>query len=597
MNIIQIKLDKLRTLMQEHQVDMYLAPSIDAHCNEYVPECFNRRPWISGFSGSAGEALITHDHAYLSTDGRYFLQAEAELDPAAYTLLKQTGFAPHTEVWLSENGAGKTLGIDPRVVGIGRARSLEQLMQNAGGKLKFIDNNLIDECRHQCGESLELPQNPVFRLEEQYTGQSLADKLCWVRTEIRAHNVDYLVLNLLDEIAWLFNLRGEDVLFNPLFISYALISPDSATLFVDSNKLDAKLKHYLAEHGIIVTAYTQFGPHIAAIHGSIWLDEKTSSYYIYDKIDAKNEILFTQSPIVHKKAAKNPIEIAGTKAAHIKDAVALTKFFYWLDNNWQTGVDEIICANKLAGYRAEQTNSRGASFNTISSFGSNGAIIHYAVNPTTNKKIDDSNLYLLDSGGQYLEGTTDVTRVVHLGQPTAAQKRHYTLVLKGHLALARAIFPQGTCGEHLDTLARQYLWADYLDYRHGTGHGVGSFLCVHEGPQRISRAASNTPLVPGMIVSDEPGVYLPNQYGIRIENLCVVVEAIDNASKNSEYGPFYQFENLTLFPYCRKLLDAALLNAVEIAQITDYYTKIKNTVLPLVDNELQTWLLNEMNLF
>lgn len=594
---IKERLSVLRQKMSMDNIDFYLVPSTDAHNNEYLPKCWLRRPWISGFTGSAGEVLVAKDHAYLWTDGRYYLQADKELDKNLYTLMPQSGFVPETETWLQENAKGKIIGVDSHLISIARARRLNMVMSAINGKLVLLDNNLVDECKLALGESLEMPFSKALYLDEKYTGEGILDKLSWLRGCLNKENANFIALNVLDEINWLFNLRGSDIEFNPLIICYAIIGVDTANLYVDKNKINEEIVTQFKQNNIIVKAYEDFAYDMNNLNGKVWLDETKANYWMYKNINKNNPVIFLPSPIVYKKACKNTIEINGTQTAHKKDAVVLAHFFYWLNNNWQAGIDEITCAQKLYECRSSALNFMGLSFNTISGFASNSAIIHYGVTNDTKKVVNDSNMYLLDSGSQYFEGTTDVTRTVHLGTATPEQKRHYTLVLKGHLAVGRAVFTHGTCGEHLDILARNALWGDYLNYRHGTGHGVGSALCVHEGPQKISQAPTNIPLVPGMIVSNEPGVYIKDQYGIRIENLCLVKEVTDERAKNSEYGPFYQFETLTLFPYAKGLIDVELLTTDEREQISAYYAQIKTEIYPLLEKPVLEWMEEEMNLF
>jgi len=593
---IQERLLALRSEMQQHKIDIYLVPSIDAHNSEYVPECWQRRPWISNFDGSAGEVIVTLDHAYLWTDGRYFLQAEQQLDSKHYTMMKQSGFAPETEQWIQENARGKRLGIDPRLVGVGRAKVLQNIMISIGGELLVLEENLVDSARLKLGESITLPCAKAFAVHEATTGESLAVRLSWLRGELQNNAADYIALNVLDEIAWLYNIRGNDVEYNPFVISYALIGLNEAIWFVDSNKLSAALIAELAAAGVTIQPYESFASYVQQLHAKIWLDERSASFWMLQSVSSSNEVLLQRSPIVYRKALKNAVEAEGARIAHVKDAVAMISFIYWLEQNWQTGVDEINAADKLEEFRKAQANLHGLSFSTISGYASNGAIIHYRATPDSNKVIRDDNLYLLDSGGQYLEGTTDITRTFHLGTPTEQQRHHYTLVLKGHLALSRAVFSHGTCGEHLDMLARAPLWNEYLNYRHGTGHGVGSFLGVHEGPQKISQAHSNVPLMPGMIVSNEPGLYMDGEYGIRIENLCLVTEIDDAKAKQSPYGPFYTFEDLTLVPYCKKLIDTTLLSPEDKAQISAYYAKIRSKITPHLAPQLQAWLSDQLDL-
>lgn len=594
---IKERLDLLRSEMLAKKIDMYLIPSIDAHNSEYVPLSWQRRPWISGFDGSAGEVLVTMDHAYLSTDGRYFLQANLQLDPEYYTLIKQTGFLSAIENWLCKNASNKRIGFDPSLVGISRAKRLQQTMQRIGGEAVMINDNLVDSSRNKLGEEFSLPKSKVYTIDPVYTGDTLIEKLTWLQNELNVKGADYIVLNVLDEIAWLFNLRGNDIDYNPVFISYALIGHNEVVLFIDHDKIVPEVDAYLAKAQVKIASYESFFTKLADLKGIIWLDDKTASAWMEKSISSSSEIIYEHSPIIYRKAIKNDCEVSGAKVAHIKDAIAVINFLYWLDNNWQTGVDEIQAMEKLAGFREAQANFKGPSFSTISGYASNGAIIHYRSTSETAKVIKNDNLYLVDSGGQYLEGTTDITRTVHLGIPLQEHKHHYTLVLKGHLALGGAIFVHGTCGEHLDALARSPLWREYLNYRHGTGHGVGSFLCVHEGPQKISQANSNVSLEPGMIVSNEPGLYIDGSHGIRIENLCLVSHVENELALASEYGPFYRFEDLTLVPYCKKLIDIKLLSDEEKKQVSEYYAKIRKTVMPLLDPQIQDWLSSELDLF
>lgn len=587
------RLQLLRSQMSELGLDYYLVPSIDAHNSEYVPECWQRRPWISNFDGSAGEALVGLERAYVSTDGRYFLQAEQQLDKNLYTLLRQSGFVPETENWLANNAHGKKLGVDPRVVGIGRFKQLQAIMDKVGGQLVVIEDNLVDLAKQANGENVVLPTAKAILLTEQFSGMSARDKLSWLRTELKAKSVDYIALNVLDEIAWLFNLRGADIDFNPFLISYALIGMSEIKLCVNKDKIQEPLLSALTAAGVSLCDYHEIGNLLSELNGTILLDDATASQWMLSKASQSANVVFGRSPIVMKKAIKNTTEKEGMRISHRKDAVAMINFFYWLENNWQTGVDEISVANKLESFRREQENIYGLSFSTISGYAANGAIIHYRATPATSKVVGNDNMYLIDSGGQYLEGTTDITRTLHLGEPTGEQKRHYTLVLKGHLALSRAIFPDGTRGEQLDMLARSALWNEYLNYRHGTGHGVGCFLGVHEGPQKISQASSTVGLMPGMIVSNEPGLYITGEYGIRIENLCLVQQI--EAANNSEYGPFYGFEDLTLVPYCKKLIDISLLSAEDKQQIKTYYQQITKLIMPDLAQEQQNWLKNELN--
>jgi Xaa-Pro aminopeptidase len=594
---IGLRLELLREKMKAQKLDLYLVPTIDAHNSEYVPECFARRQWISGFTGSAGLVIVSLDHAYLWTDGRYFLQAEQQLDAKYFTLLRQAGALPEVELWLKAHASGLHLGIDPRLVSLSWAQKLKELMYQLQGELVMVEENLIDLVRQASGEKISLPQSAAFYLDLQFSGASLTQRFAWLRHELELQQADYLLLNVLDEIAWLFNLRAQDIQYNPLLISYAVVSATTAYLFVDPAKINPKLRVFLSEHGVSLADYATVDNYLQGLSGTVWLDESTASYWMLRQISAKAKVITATSPIGLKKAQKNAIEITGAQSAHRKDAVALINFLQWLEQQWPFGVDEIAASDYLTQMRAQQANFRGPSFATISAYGANGAIIHYHATAVTNKLIAADSLYLLDSGGQYLDGTTDVTRTIHLGIPSKEQRRHYTLVLKAHLALGRTVFPHGTCGEQLDAIARAPLWQEYLNYRHGTGHGVGSFLCVHEGPPRIAPAPATVPLLPGMIVSNEPGLYFSADYGIRIENLCLVQEVGNEVAQKSEYGPFYQFTNLTLVPYCKKLIEVSMLSTAEQQQIINYYQQIRQEVIPLLLAPQQQWLEDELDLF
>lgn len=583
--MIDQRLENLRDLMKTHELDAYLVPSSDEHNSEYVPDCWQRRAWISQFDGSAGEALIAKDKAYLWTDGRYFLQAEEQLSQS-FELKKQQGFVPEIEKWIKLQEKGLRLGVDPKLITASRAQNLRNFLNLHQGELVFIDKNLVDLAREKEEVLPELPKAKIFTLDEKFTGYSAQNKIQTLKETLKEKNVDYLILSALDEIAWVFNIRGEDVEFNPVAISYAIIKQNEAVIYIDSEKLTDEVSQILKNQLILIKDKKDFADDLLKLEGKVWLDDRTINQWVINSLADSVEYYFDRSPVLMPKAIKNQIEQNGMRLAHQKDAVAVIKFMHWLENNWQHGVTELSAAEKLYQFRLNQENIQGASFNTISGFAHHGAVIHYAANENTNIKIDDSNLYLFDSGGQYLEGTTDITRVLHFGNPTDEQKKHYTLVLKGHLALGNAIFSEKTCGEDLDILARQALWSEGLDYRHGTGHGVGCFLCVHEGPQRISQAKSNVVLKPGMIVSNEPGFYKDNHYGIRIENLCLVVEKYD-----SEYGKFNAFEDLTLVPYNLKLIDQNLLTSIEKAQINHYHQRVFDMISPRIkDDQLRNWL-------
>jgi Xaa-Pro aminopeptidase len=580
------RLHNLRSLMSQHQLDFYYIPSRDIHNNEYVPECWQRRAFISNFTGSAGDVLVGHDCAYLWTDARYFLQAEEQLDPNCFKLMKRIqGASTPIAQWIAEQAPGMRVGVDPRVMGLSEQHTWQQHLTAQQGELISIDDNLVDTI----WDNQPLPSAaPIYDYPVTFAGQSTADKLQQLRKKLKKLDADAHAINLLDAIAWLFNIRGGDAIFNPIAIAFALVTQSSATFFIDTNKVPSNLSTRLKTEGIEIAPYNDFEKALQACTGTVLLEPSSACNWMAQQL-TQAKILETNSPITLMKAMKNPTEQKGAVRAHEKDAIALCKIFHWLENNWQ-GASEQSVSDKVLEYRMENPDCKGLSFTTISSYAKNSAINHYAVNAESNLQLSDDSLFLLDSGGQYFDGTTDVTRTVHFGTPTAAQKLHYTLVLKGHLALRHTVFTEGTCGEHLNAIAHAPLWKHGLDFGHGTGHGVGAFLCVHEGPQRISQGYSQTPLLPGMIVSNEPGVYFDNDYGIRIENLVLVVPKFSTEESGTGHGPFYGFEDLTLFPYARKLIDQSILSDDEIEQINHYHAEVYKKLHPNLSNELKDWL-------
>lgn len=583
--MIENRLEQLREIMRKYNADFYLVPSVDPHRNEYVPDHWQRRSFISGFTGSAGDALIGLEQAYLWTDPRYFLQAESELDPHCYQLIKmgQVG-APDLAKWLLNQNDGLVLALDPKVVSIQLAAQLEDVISEKQGKLLYVSENWVDQIWQN---QPPLPKTPIHLHATKYAGETTADKLKRVRTDLDTQHVSHLVINSLESICWLFNIRGNDIDYNPLVIANAIISTDTATLFIDSDKITPEAKAYFDKEKIDTQSYENFANALKKLEGIVLLDPASCNHWI-DK-HTQTEVFYQPCPITLMKALKNPTEQQGMREAHIHDGLAVIKFLSWLEQNWQDGITELSAQAKLEAFRRENPLCVDLSFNTISGFGPHGAIIHYASHQDTNILIDDSSLYLVDSGGQYPMGTTDITRTIALGQPTAEQKKHYTLVLKGHLALRGQIFPAGTCGEDLNACAHAPLWQEGLDYGHGTGHGVGCYACVHQFPPTISGRKSNIPLQPGMVVSNEPGVYFENEYGIRIENLILIKETA--LQSRTGHGPFYCFEDLTLVPYALNLIDQSLLNKTEINALNQYHQQVYATLAPLINNNtLKKWL-------
>lgn len=587
MKTVKEKLSALRQLMQEHKLDFYYVPSGDEHKSEYVPACWQRRPWISGFTGSAGDVLVGKTAAYLWTDPRYFLQAEQELDSKLFTVMRQgQGEVAPIDQWLAQQGDDLRVGVDPKLMSLGQAIKIQNALEPTGGKLVALEENLIDQLWE---DRPALSSSPVTLQAEKFSGLACDKKIAQLRADLKAQNCDAIVFTLLDTICWLFNIRGNDIAFNPLVISFAIITQKKAILFIDKKKLTKEIEAYLAKHELEAHPYEDFAKELNKLKGLVSCDPNSTSWWVAHQL--KNADLHLQSsPVLLAKAIKNSTEQEGAREAHRIDAVAEIKFLHWLENHWQEGVTEISAADKLEEFRRQNPLCLDLSFTTISGFGPHGAIIHYSVNEKTNIRIDDSSLYLIDSGAQYHCGTTDITRTLHLGKPTAEQKKHYTLVLKGHLNLRHLHFPKGTCGEQINAIAHAPLWNENLDYGHGTGHGVGSYLCVHEGPQVIGGRYTNVPLMPGMIVSNEPGLYLEGKYGIRIENLCLIVEKASTKDSLSGHGPFYGMDDLTLVPYCRKLIDTDLLSKQEISWINEYHQLIYKTIADKLDADVKKWL-------
>lgn len=573
------RLKQLRDRMADAKLDYYYVPHADAHRNEYVPDCWQRRAWITGFTGSAGEALIGKEQAYLWTDGRYFLQAEQQLDPRYFQLMKQQPGTPSIDQWLITQGSSLRIGIDPTLLTVKQYQTWETALQQTHSQLISIEENWIDVLWE---DQPPLPITPILLLDIRYTGRNTTDKLKDLRKALNDHRADATVITRLDAIAWLFNIRGNDIQYNPLTLCYAIVTQNDATLFIHPQKISENDRSYFQSCGITLADYDDFAQALQRLEKSVLLDPNSNSWWTKEQLK-KAKIIFATCPITLMKALKNPTEQNGMREAHRIDGIAMTKFLCWIETHWQNGVTEISAAQQLELFRREDKRCRDLSFSTISGFASNGAIIHYTPEAHTNKTIDDSALYLIDSGGQYFEGTTDVTRTIHLGQPTVEEKIHYTRVLKGHIALRHTKFPAGTFGEQVDGFARRFLWEAGFDYAHGTGHGVGCYLCVHEGPQVISPRTSSVPLQAGMTVSNEPGLYLKDRYGIRIENVCLV--CTDDADPH-----FYTFEDLTLVPYARNLIDTNLLNAEEIRWIDTYHQQIYQRLTPELSKDVAQWL-------
>lgn len=572
------RLAALRAELAADGYDFFLVPSSDAHQSEYLPDAWQRRAWVTGFTGSAGNAVVGRDGAWLWADSRYWLQAERELDPAAVTLMRMGEHdVPSLARFLASVAANRVVAYDPFLHSPAEIKELSDALADTGARLVATSDNLVDRVWR---DRPALPDAPVEPWPAQYSGRSTAEKLTALRTDMVRLGVEHVVVTTLDEIAWLYDLRGQDVDFNPVAVAWALVSLDGATLFIDPKKLGPDAHAHLAAANVRDLPYGAFGDALAALSGRVLVDRDNANQWVVQTLARAPAARTTlaRSPVQLARAKKSSAEADGMRRAHTRDGVAVSRFLTWLDTHWR-GMDEVTAADRLAAYRADNALFRGLSFDTICGYADHGAIVHYRAQPESAHALGDQAILLLDSGAQYLDGTTDITRTIHLGTPTAAEREHYTRVLKGHLALRHQRFPRGTTGTHLDGFARAPLWNVGLNYGHGTGHGVGCYLSVHQGPHRVSPGLNDVALEPGMVLSNEPGLYLAGHYGIRIENLCVVTEVLPR-SEAHPYGPFYELDDLTLVPYCRKLIDPSLLSPTELAWIDGYHARVLDALLP-----------------
>ncbi len=577
----------IRKAMAAQGLDGFLTPHEDEHQNEYLPAANDRLAWATGFTGSAGAAVILKDKAAIFVDGRYALQVRDQVDPALFEVrdLVDGGVPAYLETALVK---GQTVGYDPRLHSPDALERLSAAAAKAGASLKPVAANPLDQAWGK--ERPAQPSAMVAPHALEYAGESSAEKRSRVGGGLIGVEADAAVLTAPASIAWLFNIRGGDVIRSPLPLAQAILNADgSATLFLDSAKVSPELPSWL-DNEVVVSPPEALPAALAALKGRrVVVDPSQSSAWYFETLAAAGaEVVRAPDPTALPRATKNDVEIEGARRAHIRDGAALTRFLHWLGTEAQTALpDEVEVVKKLEGFREETGALKDLSFDTIAGAASNGAIVHYRPTLRLNKRVQSGSLLLVDSGAQYLDGTTDVTRTVAIGEPSPEMCDRFTRVLKGHLALARVRFPAGTTGSSLDPLARAPLWAADLDYDHGTGHGVGSYLGVHEGPQRISKAPSTVALQPGMIVSNEPGYYKEGAFGIRIETLQVVVNA-DPVSGGER--PMLTFETLTLAPIDRRLVETVLLNPEEIEQLDAYHARVLEVIGPLVPPDTAAWL-------
>jgi Xaa-Pro aminopeptidase len=580
------RLEALRREMQREECAAYLIFGSDPHMSEYTADRWSDRAWISGFTGSAGTVVVTAEEAGLWTDARYYLQAEEELAGSGIQLFR-TGLpeTPDIVPWLAGRlEAGQSVGAAAETISLQQSRSFSREL----GARALYFRPMPDLLERIWKERPGIPLEPVFQHDTRYAGATRAQKLERVREVMREERAEVQLLSALDDIAWLFNLRGSDIAYNPLFLSFACIWTERAELFADRSKFSGELLELLEEEGIDVRGYAEIFSALADIPAGmrVLLDPATVNRALYDRLPETVTIRERQNCTTAFKARKEAAEVEGIRAAMRKDGTAMVKFLYWLSHAALHGTqNEVSIAEQLREYRSMQPGFMGESFSSIVSFRDHGAVVHYSPGPESAYNVEGEGLLLIDSGGHYLDGTTDITRTVAVGEPTAQQREDYTAVLKGHIQLALATFPRGTLGIQLDAYARKPLWDRGLHYGHGTGHGVGYFLNVHEGPQSISQKLRNTAIETGMVHSNEPGLYRAGEYGIRIENLILTVPRF-----STPFAEFYGFETLTLCPLERRLIEPAMLEQRERDWLNAYHRRVWEELSPQLEEAERNWL-------
>ena len=577
-------LEALRDLMRSKHIDAVIIPGTDPHQSEYPSEHWKFRDYVSGFTGSNGTAVVTLDDAGLWTDSRYFLQAAEQLEDSGFTLRKENiPGEPTVLEWLGEVlDEDAVVGVDGRLFSLIEANRIEMFCAQNG--FMFAPDFRAAEAIWT--DRPARPMNPAFVHDEALAGEDVDSKVSRVVDALDAADADGLLITALDEIAWLLNLRGSDVDYTPVVIAFAYVSEDERVLFIDSEKVTSEVKDHLKKYGVKIKDYDDIEKFLGKISSTatVMVDPNRVSDALGQAMICNKT--YMASPVIALKGVKNECQIAGFRQAMLYDGAAMVRMMMWLEQNVANGITEMDVDRRLQQERAAYASNRGDSFHMIAGYKDHGAIVHYEATDESAYTLAPDGLLLIDTGGQYLEGTTDITRTISLGNPTAAEKHDYTLILKGHLALARAVFPKGTMGVQLDVLARGPLWNEGMTYLHGTGHGVGHFLGCHEGPQSIRMEANPTPLELGMVTSNEPGIYKTGEYGIRTENLLLCVPACSN----EEWGEFYKFESLTLFPYDTTLMDMDMLNREEVKQINDYHAMVCERLRPLLNADEAQWL-------
>ena len=589
MNNINQRLASLREVMKREHLAAFIFPSTDAHQSEYVADHWLGRAWISGFNGSAGTAVVTMTSAALWTDSRYFLAAEEQLHGTEFQLMKlRIPGTPSIAEWLGKelaDVASPEVGLDGWVNSYAATSSKISDLRKAGG---ITVRTNLDPLVEIWKDRPSIPENPVEIQPLEYAGEDATSKIQRIRKALRTYHADGILVSALDDIAWTLNLRGTDVHCNPVFVSYLLIASDKVSLFVDEAKVSAEVRAYLEAHGVSLYNYNKVEDGLKEYSEyNILLDGNETSYYLWKTVKCQ-EIVAKTSPIPAMKAVKCEAEIAGYRRAMLRDGVAMVKFLKWLVPAVEAGGQtEMSIDRKLTSLRAEQEQFRDISFDTIAGYQAHGAIVHYEASPETDAPLKPEGFLLLDSGAQYQDGTTDITRTIALGPVTEEMKHIYTLVLKGHIQLELAKFPDGASGTQLDALARESMWREGLNFLHGTGHGVGSYLNVHEGPHQVRMEYMPAPLRAGMTVTDEPGLYLAGKFGVRIENTLLIKDYME-----TEFGKFLQMESLTLCPIDAAPVDVDMLLPEELNWLNSYHAEVYAKLAPYLDEEEQIWLKN-----
>lgn len=578
----------LREAMKQHKIDAYIIPTSDPHMSEYPADCWKYREWISGFTGSAGTVIITADKAGLWTDSRYFLQASTQLEGTGIELFKM--MLPETptipEFLTHELKEGQTVGLNGETYSLADARSLEKALAEKEIKLN-TNASLIDPIWK---ERPAIPEAPMFEMPVELSGKSTEDKLIDINKMLHKAGADCTILSALDEVAWTFNIRGTDVAYNPVVISYAFVSEKESVLFVNPKKIPAEIAEHLKKEGVTLADYGMLATFLSRLpeQTRVFIDSKRTNVAIYNALPKSSILIEGTSPANHLKSIKNETEIKGFRNAVLKDGIAMTKFYFWLEKMLKAGekVTELSATAKLTALRSEQPQYVMDSFASISSYGPHGAVVHYSPTPETDTELKTDSLYLLDSGAQYLDGTTDITRTIALcDEPSEQMKKDFTRALKGTIGIAKCKFPAGIRGCLIDAFARKALWDAGINYLHGTCHGIGHCLNVHEGPQSIRMEENPVILEPGMVMSDEPAMYRPGEYGIRTENMILIRE-----DSETEFGKFLGFETLTLCYIDTKLVIPSMLSVREHAWLNKYHQMVYDLVSPHLTEEEKAWL-------